>query len=204
MGGLDTSSIATEENGRPYFPDRGADFNISHSGNMAAVALIRSNAEKIRTGCDIQIVKPRLNAKEIAEKCFKAAERDYITDDVKFFHIWTLKECYLKLNGLSVFDMEKVPAFIRENVFSFESSSPLTFFLYELSGADERYILASAAGGIDEKPELAAERATLHRSEVSEGSPPELHWFSQGSLVVRSIAEINAAASPPVTVSPNM
>ena len=184
---LGDSGIAFEENGRPYFPDRREDFSISHSGNMAAVSLV--NGRRPRTGCDVQLVKPRTNIREIAGKFFHPSEADYVfareesqTERTRFFHIWTLKESYLKLKGLSVLDMEKAPSFIEDNAFC--CKLPFSFSLYELAGAGETYVLAAAVEEIIDRPLI--------------------RWYSQSFLTVSSIAEINAAVSPPVTVSPNM
>jgi phosphopantetheinyl transferase len=190
--------IAKDENGRPYFPDHRADFNISHSGAVTAVSLVKG--DKLRTGCDVQAVKPRANTMKIPEGFFSAAEREYIfsreatkDNERKFFEIWTLKECFLKLRGLSVFDMQKAPSFVCNEgpekgrfVFCAEVSTPLSFYVYELqSEPGDRYLLAVAIEG-HEQPR------------------PAIHWFSQSPLPVRSIAEIKAAASPAETVSPKI
>ena len=107
-----------------------------------------------------------------------------------------MKECFLKLKGLSVFDMSKVPSFIcgdssGKAQFSFDAAvpAPLVFHLYELAGAAGpggpagRYMLASVTEG---ETELQ----------------PVIRWFSELSLPCRSIAEIKAALSPAETVSP--
>ena len=115
--------ISIYENGRLFFPDRSADFSISHSGNAAAVSFVKGEMEKgksgLRTGCDIQLIKPRRGMKDIAEEFFRQDEKEYIfsrdgsfSETDRFFQIWTLKESYIKLRGLSVFDMAKVPSFI--------------------------------------------------------------------------------------------
>ena len=200
------NNIVKDENGRPYFPDRRVDFNISHSGAVTAVSLVRGNEPQagrsqkpfLRTGCDVQIVKARASTLKIAESFFSNAERDYIfsqdkneDNEIKFFEIWTLKECFLKLKGLSVFDMQKAPPFIcdkgsNKGCFTFGAavSVPLSFYVYELQGGpDGRYLLSVAIEG-DEQPQ------------------PVIRWFSQSLLPIRSIVEIKAAASPAETVSP--
>jgi len=178
------SDILTGENGRPYFPGGAQDFNISHSANISAVSYVKG--ENLSTGCDIQLVKPRANTLKIADTYFSPAEKKYILSNTKdtgstkkFFYIWALKECYIKLRGLSVFDITQTPSFISESNFEnfyfsqdTPSSFPLSFFLYELAGPDEQYILAAAIEG------------KIHR--------PEIKWFSQSSLQVRSITEISS------------
>ena len=194
---LAANDIVKDENGRPFFPDRRADFNISHSGAATAVSLVRS--AKLRTGCDIQAVKTRVTTLKIAEFFFSAPERDYISQDIhktnelKFFEIWTLKECFLKLRGLSVFDMRKAPPFIGGKgpnqgsfVFDAQASIPLSFYVYGLqSDSGEQYVMSVAIEG-------------------EEQTRPEIHWFSQSPLPLRSIVEIKAAANPAETVSPKI
>ena len=173
---LEESDIAREAQGRPFFPDREVNFNIAHSGALAAVSYIRG--KNLRTGCDVEQVRPRARAREIADEFFSASERDYVSqsnfDEARFYEIWTLKECFLKLRGLSVFDMAACPSFINEkNEFAFDAAAPfpLSFYLYELSGSGERYILAAALEGPEQQP-------------------PEIRWFSQASLTCKMLKNI--------------
>jgi len=184
--------IAREKQGRPFFPACMVDFNVTHSGFLAAVSYVKG--ENLRTGCDTERVRPRVNAPEIAKTFFAAPEQNYITpqggfNEARFYAIWTLKECFLKLRGLSVFDMVSCPSFIDahgEFAVSAAVSSPLSFYLYELSGNPaERYMLATAIEG-------------------AEQPPPEIRWFSQSFLTCRMIAEIKVAPNPAATVRPKM
>ncbi|MCL1959773.1 MAG: 4'-phosphopantetheinyl transferase superfamily protein [Spirochaetes bacterium] len=173
---LTENDILKNENGRPYFPYSNVDFNISHSQNMVAVSHV--SGDELRTACDIQFVKLRTNTMQIAKKFFTESEIEYILHNEKsFFEIWTLKECFLKLRGFSVFDMKNVPSFIYEGKFSDRClsdglSSPLSFFLYELGDCSEnQYMLAVCIEG--------------------EGQPaPKIKWFSQTFLPCRNIAKI--------------
>jgi phosphopantetheinyl transferase len=176
---LTNEDIARETSGRPFFPNRDMDFSISHSGALAAVSLVTGGGKNLRTGCDVELVRPRAGAGKIAREFFTAPERDYIEnggsfDLTRFYQIWTLKECFLKLRGLSVFDMPAAPSFIisknqprstrRNTEFGLRETpcnSVVNFHLYELTGnADERYILATALAG-------------------TEAEQPEIRWFSQ-------------------------
>lgn len=196
------ADIVREEQGRPYFSDRHADFSISHSGAMAAVScaggpMQESSASIMRTGCDIERIRPRTNAGQLAELFFCPHERDYVFskgefDLTRFYRIWTLKESYLKCKGLTVFDMKKAPSFISgkpgPELFAFDTavSVPLSFYLYELRGNDnEHYILASVLEGLNQEP-------------------PIIQWFSEVSLSLKSRAEIKAPLSPADTVRPKM
>jgi phosphopantetheinyl transferase len=177
---LAETDIQREENGRPYFANGEENFNLSHSGALTAVSLV--TGKNVRTGCDVQRIQARAHTMNIAKEFFSDAERMYIAQDkTRFFEIWTLKECFLKLRGLSVLDMAKVPSFIvcaedsghTRFVFDAATPSPLSFFLYKLTGSPhERYILAAAIEGTGQLR-------------------PAIQWFSQNSLSCRSIAEIN-------------
>jgi len=194
---LANEDIAREEGGRPFFPNRevkgsNTDFSISHSGALTVVSLVRGR--QLRTGCDVELVRPRTGAGKIAEEFFTVPEREYIEsgggfDITRFYQIWTLKECLLKLKGLSVFEMGGIPSFISgEGTYTFGTAvfSPLSFSLYELTGnAGEHYILATALEG-------------------TEIDQPEIRWFSRDSLACKSIAKIKAAPSPAETVSPKI
>ena len=185
------NDIARTARGRPFLPGREIDFNISHSAALTAVSLVRGG--NLRAGCDVERIRNRSGAPGIAENFFSASENHYLFDrgfdEARFYEIWTLKECFLKLRGLSVFDMAAAPSFISgEGQFAFGAavSSALYFRLYELSsGAGERYILAAAVEGARQPS-------------------PEIRWFSQSTLDCKIIAEINAAPNPAQTVSPKI
>ena len=149
-----TDAITKDKNGRPFFQNGNADFSISHSGSIAAVSLIHEAnphrspsgqmfpSAKFRTGCDIQLIRPRKNLRNIAEENFYAAENDYIFlqnetqfECARFYQIWTLKECYIKLRGLSVFDMLKAPSFIRAEEFYTRLLAPEVF----ISGREKQF-----------------------------------------------------------------
>jgi phosphopantetheinyl transferase len=177
---LAEGDILRGENGRPYFANGEANFNISHSGLVTAVSFVKGG--NVRTGCDIQLVQTRTNTKKIADEFFSASERSYIFSqggnkyiETRFFEIWTLKECLLKLRGLTVFDMAKMPSFIHIDVSGISHftlgetvASPLSFYLYELSNSGEKYMLAVAIEGVDP-------------------CQPEIKWFSQTALACREI-----------------
>ena len=194
----ESSNIQVEKSGRPYFPGSEVDFNISHSGSLTAVSLVSGG--KQRTGCDVELIRTRSNVKAIVENFFSASERDYIFAEsppyTRFFQIWTLKECFLKLRGLSVFDLHKAPSFVAGGQFVFNVAvpSPILFSLYELSNdsggpSGQRYILAAAIeGNLQLKPEIRM------FTQPATPSPP--------SLFCKIIAEIKAAPSPAETVIP--
>ena len=201
------AQIAINTAGRPFFLKKDADFSITHcscpdrSRGITAVSFAKRG--NLRTGCDIEQIRPRKGAEEIAQEFFTEYEKQYIYitgnfDIKKFYEIWTLKECYIKLKGLSVFDMACVPSFISQSLqFEFNgiASSPLNFYLYELTDnlnpfhADEHYILSAAIEG-------------SNNSFIAK--MPEITWFSQSSFVCKIKAEINAAPNPAQTVIPKI
>ena len=193
-GQFEESDIAKEALGRPFFPNRAVDFNIAHSGALLAISFARG--KNLRVGCDVERMRSRAGAAEIAKRFFCPPETNYIFpqgafNEARFYEIWTLKECFLKLRGLSVFDMANSPSFISDEdpctaqfAFGAIASSAATFRLYELlDGTGERYMLASAIEGAVE-------------------TQPEIRWFSQVPFDCRMIAEIKAAPNPAETVSP--
>jgi len=187
------NDITAEAQGRPFLSGCELDFNISHSSDLTAVSFVKSG--NLRTGCDIELIRKRSGATGIAETFFSETEKKYLShndrfDETRFYEIWTLKECYLKLHGLSVFDMAAVPSFITGDSssgwsFTFDSpgSLPLLFSVYELS--DNTGILYMAATVIEGALQL-----------------PEIKWFSSLSLACKIRAEIKAAPNPAQTVSP--
>ncbi|MCL1817830.1 MAG: 4'-phosphopantetheinyl transferase superfamily protein [Spirochaetaceae bacterium] len=194
LDGAQAAALEKEPSGRPRFADAHADFSISHSRRMAAVSFSRG-----RTGCDIQYAHPQKNHDGLARRLFHPEELRYLDEasgarerSLRFCRLWTLKECFLKANGLSVFAMKKTPAFLlREddarlsaaggNIFfcrPAEGDFPyprLEFHLYECGG-DEAYILAAAREETETPPQA-----------------PEIIWFSEKTLPFTHTAELCAA-----------
>ena len=175
---IEKIDIRTEAGGRPFVNEKDIDFNISNSGHLTAITFV--NGANLRTGCDIECLRHRAGAAEIAANYFSCEEREYLFysgkfDETRFYEIWTLKECYIKLRGLSVFDMANSPSFIKNGEFVFGSSVslPVSFRLYELSdkATGKRYMLSTVIEGSQQQPEIT--------------------WFSQYTLDCKTRAEIN-------------
>jgi phosphopantetheinyl transferase len=186
----DSDAIETEALGRPYFIDRHADFNISHSRRIVAASFCRDRKSltnlPYRTGCDVEYLNPRLTSRseKIVRRFFAPSEQDYLnaasTDleyQRRFYRVWTLKECFLKLKGLSVLAMPEAPVFsVTTQTGEFGSSSyhhhqdnlALIFYIYEIgSEQTNRYILS-----------VVRETDPLKRTR-----PPKLRWFSSETLL---------------------
>jgi phosphopantetheinyl transferase len=152
------AAIAVEDGGRPFFVDRHADFNISHSRHVAALAwsgrIGAVSGLPLRVGCDVQYVSPGKSREAVARKYYSPGEKRYIAaaGDAaerleRFYRIWVLKECYLKARGLSVLDMRTSPAFAiqegRQEGLVKSADASFSFFLYELSSNTvDHYLLA--------------------------------------------------------------
>jgi hypothetical protein len=224
-------SLSGREGERPFFADRHGDFNISHSERLIAVSYLAASSRfqgpLLRTGCDAQWVNPQGNHRRVSRRYFHPPEQRYIAAGAgiqeemrRFYRLWVLKECFLKTLGWPVFAMKGAPVFSLDEeapVFRRPGRAretgdapgepeaagglsgdwpPLWFYLYELANpAGEEYALAvsreTPAGG----PEGGGPEARRE---------PELRWFSQETLVLRSMAEIKAAERPVKTVKPRI
>lgn len=104
------------ENGKPYFENSSLFFSLSHSGNYSMAVL---NGYEI--GCDIQTIVPA--DLKLANRFFTPNEAKYITDDVSFTRLWTLKESFIKLTGRGL----SMPLNSFE-IFNFTTSHPYIIF----------------------------------------------------------------------------
>lgn len=95
------------EHGRPALAGTLAgalDFNWSHSGELALVAL----AHGIAPGIDVELLRTRASALDIAERFFTAAEAEWLrtqADEYQqraFFELWTAHEAVLKATGQGI------------------------------------------------------------------------------------------------------
>ncbi len=135
--------------GKPYFENAKIHFNISHSGNFVVMAVSNYNI-----GVDVQRMK--LVRNRVAEKNFLPKECEYINeledDQVKqqrFCEIWTIKEAYLKHQGIG----------LRKPLNSFEvdmtGKTPMLVDHKDLRiiqfKMDTRYVVAICADQKDEK-----------------------------------------------------
>ncbi|MCM1561844.1 MAG: 4'-phosphopantetheinyl transferase superfamily protein [Butyrivibrio sp.] len=94
-------NVTREEHGKPLYA-LGRFFNISHCHDGVAVALAR-----VPVGVDIE--GSRRVKTSTVRKCMDEEEKAYIGDlagewldkeqEKRFFHLWTLKESYVKMTG---------------------------------------------------------------------------------------------------------
>ena len=83
--------------GKPVLKSGGMQFNISHAGDYAVMAV-----DTLPVGVDIERI---CNAdREVALRCFQKAEQAYVYDSEgesgeRFFSVWTRKESLMKATG---------------------------------------------------------------------------------------------------------
>lgn len=96
------SDYTLTENGKPFFPDGGAYFSLSHCGKYAVCAV-----SGVPVGADIELARD--NALRLAERFFMPDEAALVerslTPEAEFCRLWTLKESYIKAADLRLGDV---------------------------------------------------------------------------------------------------
>lgn len=99
--GVDAASIliAAADGAKPEAPATGVHFNVSHAGDVVALAF----SAACPVGIDVERVRPMRDAQGIARRYFspdeqRALEESADVDDT-FFRIWTAKEALVKGTG---------------------------------------------------------------------------------------------------------
>lgn len=99
--------LLEDEHGRPRLDPRHRsplDFNWSHSGERAVLAIARN----LTPGIDLERVRERPRALAIAERYFSAAETRMLSElappqrSQAFLQLWTAKEAVLKAHGRGI------------------------------------------------------------------------------------------------------
>jgi 4'-phosphopantetheinyl transferase len=90
--------------GKPYLADHSYFFNLSHSGDVVAIALCKSH----EIGVDIEHLKPEILEKQLQHALFSSKELGAFHQKAPkekleaFFTAWTHKESLLKLLGVGL------------------------------------------------------------------------------------------------------
>jgi 4'-phosphopantetheinyl transferase len=86
------------------FSERGLEFNLSHSGDLALVAVTLNR----QVGVDVEYMREEVSREKIAPRYFSEREvSDFLSvpperRNVAFFNCWTRKEAYIKAHGLGL------------------------------------------------------------------------------------------------------
>jgi 4'-phosphopantetheinyl transferase len=100
-------TLSRSENGKPqiYSPHSEIQFNYSHSGDYAAIALCHGP----RIGVDIEYCRRNNDLEAISQHYFAASEVVDLSalpetqQRRRFFQYWTLKEAYIKARGEGIY-----------------------------------------------------------------------------------------------------
>lgn len=93
--------LRTRPSGRPELPGLGLDFNASHSGDLALVAV----GTGLRLGVDVEAVQPLPDGERLVDRFFSPAERSGLRALPAgawlrgIYATWTRKEALLKARG---------------------------------------------------------------------------------------------------------
>lgn len=94
-------SFGTGEHGKPFLRDDSLEFNLSHSNDLAVLAVSRTPS----IGIDVERFDREVDHDRLAERCFRPQEWDRFRDlegqakAEAFFWTWTAKEARMKATG---------------------------------------------------------------------------------------------------------
>ena len=93
--------FATGRHGKPHLPDGDLEFNLSHSGDLALIAIARGR----RVGVDVEQLRPVIGLDDVAPRVCSAAELAMLASVAEparthaFLGLWTRKEALAKATG---------------------------------------------------------------------------------------------------------
>jgi 4'-phosphopantetheinyl transferase len=93
-----------DEHGKPALagPTAGVGFNVSHSRDLALLAVSRGH---VQLGVDVEVIAPFDSMSDVASRFFSLVERQQLDRaprsayEAHFYRCWTRKEAYLKAIG---------------------------------------------------------------------------------------------------------
>jgi 4'-phosphopantetheinyl transferase len=96
------------QHGKPYIKakvnNKSIEFNISHSGGYALIALTLEN----KLGIDIEEINPEIDYQSLSNRFFSDKEKNELLSLDReqqcdaFYHIWTRKESFIKATGKGI------------------------------------------------------------------------------------------------------
>lgn len=127
--------------GKPYVSTKEINFNISHSGDMLAIAV----AQSFEIGIDIEVLRKIDDLRAIAAQFFEPWEVERLTQarpsaiDRTFLKMWVRKEATLKAAGIGLSDGLAARVPFEENIQGDAAhleghSDQSPFYLYDLVG----------------------------------------------------------------------
>lgn len=129
--------------GKPYIPDCGISFNISHSNDTLVIAVARN----VEVGIDIEVVRKVADLQAVAMHFFEPSEIRLLENidpaliDRAFLQFWTRKEAILKAAGLGLANGLPLNLPIRDrfdgDLVSFGGQTDEFVYLYDLQGGEE-------------------------------------------------------------------
>jgi len=90
--------------GKPVLHDQPLEFNLSHSGDFALIAI----APERKVGVDVERIRSGISSHVIAQQYFSTSEFAELQSlpleqrEAAFFTCWTRKEAYIKAQGLGL------------------------------------------------------------------------------------------------------
>ena len=149
--------LSVNQYGKPVLEDYKLEFNLSHSGDFALVAITSER----KVGVDIERFRSDIEFESIASRYFSQSEVSELlalTSEQKahgFFNCWTRKEAYIKAHGLGLslplegFDVSLIPnepVILRATRPDPQEATRWTLLSLEV---DSGYVSAVAAEGKD-------------------------------------------------------
>lgn len=93
--------FSANEYGKPFLPDHKMEFNLSHSGDFALIAVARGR----KVGVDVELIREDVELENLAARYFSPREVSEFMAlspeqrTLGFFNCWTRKEAYIKAQG---------------------------------------------------------------------------------------------------------
>lgn len=94
-------TFARGAHGKPFLPEGGLHFNVSHTHELALYAIARDH----EVGVDVEWMRPQVAHEQIAARFFSLEEQEALAQvpdeerQAAFYNIWTRKEAYVKARG---------------------------------------------------------------------------------------------------------
>lgn len=136
--------------GKPSLPN-GKPFNLTHAGDYAVLAVSNGTV-----GVDLERIRP-IDWAKISARFFHPEERAFLAQsarpEVVFFWIWTLKESYLKAEGLGFSVSPASFSILPQDVFG-ATINLETSYIFRRFDSFEGYCLSLCCVERDISPEI--------------------------------------------------